>query len=181
MMFTIVHKFTRIYPVCSTYELTKQFVQICVKNCTTDLKKNNLYKSLDRTPLNFSILGTSLLKLVRTFYLWWSGNFSRTFDETRLNNFTGKINSQFSSLFLSLDKISSFLVCYTLYLASQCHTVGQIHQICKETSKIWLNSSFVFILFVYTRQLFCTVAVSRIKCATETNNFIFFCYTKILT
>ena len=65
----IVHKFTRIYPVCSTYELTKQFVQICVKNCTTDLKKNNLYKSLDRTPLNFSILGTSLLKLVRTFYL----------------------------------------------------------------------------------------------------------------
>ena len=35
----IAHKFTRIYPVCSTYELTK----ICVKNCTIDLKKNNLY------------------------------------------------------------------------------------------------------------------------------------------
>ena len=40
----IVHKFTRIYPVCSTYELTKQFMWICVKNCTIDLKKNNLYE-----------------------------------------------------------------------------------------------------------------------------------------
>ena len=30
----------------STYELTKQFVQICVKNCAIDLKKNNLYPSL---------------------------------------------------------------------------------------------------------------------------------------
>ena len=38
-----VHKFTSIYPVCSTYELTKQFMQICVKNCAIDLKKNNLY------------------------------------------------------------------------------------------------------------------------------------------
>ena len=42
----IVHKFTRIYPVCSTYELTKQFMQICVKRCTIDLKKNNLYSQL---------------------------------------------------------------------------------------------------------------------------------------
>ena len=40
----IVHRFTRIYPVCSTYELKKQFMWICgVKNCTIDLKKNNLY------------------------------------------------------------------------------------------------------------------------------------------
>ena len=38
----IVHRFTRIYPVCSTYELTKQFMWICVKNCAIDLKKNNL-------------------------------------------------------------------------------------------------------------------------------------------
>jgi hypothetical protein len=37
----IVHKFTRIYPVWSTYEPTKQF--ICVKNCAIDLKTNNLY------------------------------------------------------------------------------------------------------------------------------------------
>ena len=27
----IVHKFTGIYPVCSSYELTKQFIKICVK------------------------------------------------------------------------------------------------------------------------------------------------------
>ena len=30
----------------STYELTKQFGQIGVKNCAIDLKKNNLYRSL---------------------------------------------------------------------------------------------------------------------------------------
>ena len=40
----IVHKFTRVYPVCSTSELTKQVMEICVKNCAIDLKKNNLYK-----------------------------------------------------------------------------------------------------------------------------------------
>ena len=40
---TFVHKVTKIYPVCSTYELTKQFMWICVKNCAIDLKKNNLY------------------------------------------------------------------------------------------------------------------------------------------
>ena len=28
----IVQKFTIIYPVCSTFELTKQFMKICVKN-----------------------------------------------------------------------------------------------------------------------------------------------------
>ena len=39
----IVHKFTRIYSVCSTYELTKQCMEICVENCVIDLKKNNLY------------------------------------------------------------------------------------------------------------------------------------------
>ena len=39
----IVHKFTRISTVCSTYELTKQFMEICVNNCAIDLKKNNLY------------------------------------------------------------------------------------------------------------------------------------------
>ena len=39
----IVHKFIRIYPVCSTYELKKQFMYICVKNCAIDPKKNNLY------------------------------------------------------------------------------------------------------------------------------------------
>ena len=38
----IVHRFTRIYPVCSIYQVTKQFMQICVKNCAIDLKKNNL-------------------------------------------------------------------------------------------------------------------------------------------
>jgi hypothetical protein len=31
--------------VCSSYELTKQFMKICVKNCAIDLKKNNLYES----------------------------------------------------------------------------------------------------------------------------------------
>ena len=36
---------------CSTYELTKQFMEICVKNCAIDLKKNNLYKSICRTYL----------------------------------------------------------------------------------------------------------------------------------
>ena len=35
----IVYKFARISKVCSTYELTKQFMEISVKN----LKKNNLY------------------------------------------------------------------------------------------------------------------------------------------
>ena len=39
----IVHKSTRIYPVCSTYELAKQFMWICVKNCAIDLKQKNLY------------------------------------------------------------------------------------------------------------------------------------------
>ena len=39
-----VHKLTRISKVCSTYELTKQFMEICVKNCASYLKKNNLYK-----------------------------------------------------------------------------------------------------------------------------------------
>ena len=43
MISAIVHKFTKIYAVCSTYELTKQFMLICVKNCAIDLKKNNLY------------------------------------------------------------------------------------------------------------------------------------------
>ena len=42
----IVH-FTRIYPICWTYELTKQFMKICVKNCAIDLKKNNLYPELN--------------------------------------------------------------------------------------------------------------------------------------
>ena len=36
--------FTRISKVCSTYELTEQFMEICAKNCTIDLKKNNLYE-----------------------------------------------------------------------------------------------------------------------------------------
>ena len=43
----IVHKFTRILTVCSTYELTKQFMEICVNNCSIDLKKNNLYTWLN--------------------------------------------------------------------------------------------------------------------------------------
>ena len=38
----IVHRFTRIYPVCSTYDLTKQFMQISLKNWAIDLKKNDL-------------------------------------------------------------------------------------------------------------------------------------------
>ena len=38
----IVQRFTRISKFCSTYELTKQFMEICVKNCAIDLKKNNL-------------------------------------------------------------------------------------------------------------------------------------------
>ena len=48
-----VHKFTSIYPVCSTYELTKQFMQICVKNCAIDLKKNNLYIRLEPLVANW--------------------------------------------------------------------------------------------------------------------------------
>ena len=40
-----IQHLSRIYPVCSTYELTKQFMEICVKNCAIDLKKNNLYKN----------------------------------------------------------------------------------------------------------------------------------------
>ena len=43
MIFNNYHKFTRLYPVRSTYELTKQFDKICVKNYAIDLKKNNLY------------------------------------------------------------------------------------------------------------------------------------------
>ena len=35
--------FARISKVCSFYELTKQFMEVCVKNCAIDLKKNNLY------------------------------------------------------------------------------------------------------------------------------------------
>ena len=34
-----VHKFTRIYPVCSTYELTKQFMYICVKKLRNQSQK----------------------------------------------------------------------------------------------------------------------------------------------
>ena len=41
----IVQRFTRISKFCSTYELTKQFMEICVKNCAINLKKNNLYLS----------------------------------------------------------------------------------------------------------------------------------------
>ena len=54
----IVHKFTRIYPVCSTYELTKQFIEICVKNCAIDPKMNNLYPStyLAHSPVIWDIL-----------------------------------------------------------------------------------------------------------------------------
>ena len=39
----IVQRFTRISKFCSTYELIKQFMEICVKNCAINLKKNNLY------------------------------------------------------------------------------------------------------------------------------------------
>ena len=39
----IVHKFTKTNPVCSTYELKKQFMKVSVKNCAINLKKNNLY------------------------------------------------------------------------------------------------------------------------------------------
>ena len=35
----IVHIFIRISKVCSTYELTKQFMEICVKNCAIDSKR----------------------------------------------------------------------------------------------------------------------------------------------
>ena len=42
----IVHKFTRIYLIWSTYELTNQFMKISVKICAIDLKKNNLYAQL---------------------------------------------------------------------------------------------------------------------------------------
>ena len=38
-----IQQLSRIYPVCSTYELTKQFMPIWVKNCAINLKKNNLY------------------------------------------------------------------------------------------------------------------------------------------
>ena len=39
----IVHKFTRSYPVWSTYELTKHFMYLNLfKECAIDLKKNNL-------------------------------------------------------------------------------------------------------------------------------------------
>ena len=41
----IVHKFTRIYPVCSSYKLTKTFHVNLRKKCSIDLKKNNLYFS----------------------------------------------------------------------------------------------------------------------------------------
>ena len=42
----IVQRFTRISKVCSTYELTKHFIEISVKNCAINLKKNNLYPIL---------------------------------------------------------------------------------------------------------------------------------------
>ena len=38
----IVQRTTRISKFCSTHELTKQFMEICVKNCAINLKKNNL-------------------------------------------------------------------------------------------------------------------------------------------
>ena len=38
----IAQRFTRISKFCSTYEVTKQFMEICVKNCAINLKKNNL-------------------------------------------------------------------------------------------------------------------------------------------
>jgi hypothetical protein len=41
----IVHKFTRISKLCSTYELTKQIMEICVKHSAINLKKNSLYSS----------------------------------------------------------------------------------------------------------------------------------------
>ena len=37
----IVHKFTRIYPVCSTYELTKQFMEKIAQSIS---KRINLYR-----------------------------------------------------------------------------------------------------------------------------------------
>ena len=44
----IVHEFTRIYPVCWTYELKETIhVNLC-KNCAIDLKKNNLYWKLSQ-------------------------------------------------------------------------------------------------------------------------------------
>ena len=48
---------TRIYQVCSTYELAKQFMQICVKNCAIDLNKNNQYNRifLQAVPVGFYI------------------------------------------------------------------------------------------------------------------------------
>ena len=53
-MYTKLLRFTRIYPVCSTYELTKQFMKICVKNCPIDLKKNNLYTRLSTPPFSMN-------------------------------------------------------------------------------------------------------------------------------
>ena len=55
----IVQRFTRISKFCSTYELTKQFMEIYVKHCAINLKKNNLY----------------IFPLLANFESWWWKHF----------------------------------------------------------------------------------------------------------
>ena len=56
----IAHKFTRIYPVCSTYELTNVNG---VKNCTIDLKKNSLYNKLTHAHFIIDFVGSKRQQL----------------------------------------------------------------------------------------------------------------------
>ena len=56
-----MQKFSIHLPVCSTYELTKQFMDICVKNCAIDLKKNNLY-----------LYRKKVLSAMLLHFLWYS-------------------------------------------------------------------------------------------------------------
>ena len=60
----IVQRFTRISKVCSTYELTKQFMEISVKNSAINLKKNTLQNSQSLTVnslFKFSVQGSELV------------------------------------------------------------------------------------------------------------------------
>ena len=70
----IVQRFTRISKFCSTYELTKQFMEICVKNCAINLKKNNLYQIVSTLPIRYheKVFVTTIPILIP--YVW-SQNF----------------------------------------------------------------------------------------------------------
>ena len=66
----------RISKVCSTYELTKQFIEIFVKNCAIYLKKNNLY--LPHRIIIFLVLTTFLtVHTVCTEHFLSSGGFQQ--------------------------------------------------------------------------------------------------------